>query len=476
MNFWIPASLRTASGGNWVHRPVHNPREDAGIVGLGTDTRTLTPGRGFLAIRGEHFDGHDFLLAACEAGAPLLVVEDGGAAEEAIAEHPDTWVLRVPDTRKALVRLAAAYRRTLESTRVIAITGSNGKTTTARLIDAVLGTKFRGTVSAHSFNNDIGVPLTILSARPGDQYLVCEVGTNSPGEIELLARIIEPDIGIITTIGRAHIEHFGSMEAIAREKATLLSYIRPGGTAIATAEFDLLREFIKPIPNVVTFGRSADADLRLTSFEHLEDSDSLSRFTVNDRRSFALSLYGEHNAHNALAAVAVGHRFGLDDEEIARGLRSVKSVEMRLQRESIGGVDVFNDAYNASPESTVAAIRTFASVSDSRRRVIVIGDMLELGDAAPGAHREVAEAILEAGDIAEVFTIGAAALYTADGLSQHWPQSRITMFQKLEPKQAVQIASKLNEGDAVLLKGSRGMRLEQIIEALRERVPSEPGV
>ncbi|MCA9311752.1 MAG: UDP-N-acetylmuramoyl-tripeptide--D-alanyl-D-alanine ligase, partial [Phycisphaerales bacterium] len=357
--------------------------------------------------------------------------------------------------------------------------GSNGKTTTGRLIDAVLRSRFRGTVSARSFNNDIGVPLTILAARPGDQYLVCEVGTNSPGEIETLARIIEPDIAIITMIGRAHIEHFGSTAAIAREKATLLSYIRPGGTAIVTAENDLLREFIKPIPNVLTFGRTRDADLRLTAFEHIADGDGgeLSRFTINERRPFSLALYGEHNALNALAAVAVGHRFGLDDDEIARGLRDVVPSDMRLQRETIAGVDVFNDAYNASPESTVAAIRTFAALTGaSRRRIVVVGDMLELGDAAPGAHREVAQAILEAEGIDAVVTVGAAALYTADELSQHWPQGRISMFQRLRDDEARRIATMFEDGDAVLIKGSRGMRLEQIIVALRERVPSGPGV
>ena len=467
MSFWTPPSLRSATGGSWLHRPTND--EMPPIAGLGIDSRTLPPERAFLAIRGERFDGHDFLTDACARGARLLIVDRADAAASVAEAYPDTWILKVADTRAALMKLAATYRRTLESTRVIAITGSNGKTTTTRLIDAVLSDKFRGSASIKSFNNDIGVPLTILNARPADQYLICEVGTNSPGEIEPLARVIEPDIGVITTIGRAHIEHFGTKAAIAREKAMLLSYIRPGGTAIVSADASELTEFVRPIPNVVTFGRHPDADLRLTSFEHDTTDDAIcSHFTVNDRASFPLALYGEHNAYNALAAVAAGRRFGLEDHDIARGLESVRSADMRLQRESIGGVDVFNDAYNASPESMIAAIRTFASLTQScARRVIILGDMLELGDAAPAAHQEVADAILDADTIDEAITVGAAALYTADRLSQHWPQQRISMHSNLDDAQAARIASRIKPGDAVLIKGSRAMQLERVVDALR---------
>ncbi|MEQ8850702.1 MAG: UDP-N-acetylmuramoyl-tripeptide--D-alanyl-D-alanine ligase [Phycisphaerales bacterium] len=470
MSFWTFRNLRAASGGSWLQRPPSGEPEDP-VVGLSIDTRTITPGRVFVALQGERFDGHDFLADGCMAGAPLLIIDRPAAASVIAGEHPEVGVLLVKNTRATLARLAAAYRRTLETTRVIAVTGSNGKTTTTRLIDRVLSTRFRGTASVKSFNNDIGVPLTILAARPGDQYLVCEVGTSNPGEIAGLARIVEPDIAVITSIGRAHIENLGSMEAIAREKASLLSYIRPGGMAVVTADSGDLREWIKPIPNIVTFGRAEDADLRLTSFEHIESStEPRSEFTINERTTFPLALYGQHNAYNALAAVAVGRRFGVDDEEIRGALASVPSEAMRLQRETIDGIDVFNDAYNASPESMVAAITTFGQLtSGAQRRVVIVGDMLELGDEAAGAHREVAECILRTGTIDLVVTIGAASLHTAERLAREWAPDRVLMCSHLDDAQAARIVSMTRPGDAVLVKGSRAMRLERIPDTLRAR-------
>ncbi len=401
MSFWTLESIRKACGGLVTARG--DDAALARIAGVSIDSRSIKPGQVFFAIRGETFDGHAFAPPAARAGAPLLIVERDPAEP-----CPGPTILRVPDTRAALLRLAAAYRASLEHTKVIAVCGSNGKTTTTRLIHAVLGAKLRGTCPAKSFNNDIGVPLTILSARETDQYLLCEVGSNAPGEIAALAAVVKPDVAVITSIGREHLQGFGSLEGVAREEAAILSELGASGAAIVTADTELLADALRGVVAAgrvaVTFGRSTTADLRLTGFEHFASGasaegglDSL-RLTVNDRATFKTTLVGEHNALNALAAIAVGRRLGLNDAEIAAGLSKAIGPDMRMQRLTLGGVDVINDAYNANPESTLAALRTFAALHGrAARRVIVLGDNLELGAAAESSHREIGQEIARLG-------------------------------------------------------------------------------
>jgi len=486
VTFWDPANIRTVTGGTWIVR-MRPPSSDMDqlISGISIDSRTLAPGQVFLALRGERFDGHDFLPQAVERGAPLLIVEDGrptGGLHKLGSAAGGVGVLRVADTRKSLVRLATAYRRTLEHARVIAVTGSNGKTTTVRLIDAVLRQRLRGSASRKSFNNDVGVPLTILDAGPGDQYLVCEVGMNAPGEIAPLARMIEPDIAVITTIGRAHIESFGTVAAIAREKASLISFLSPNGLAVVPADTPHLAEYLRPAPNVITFGSGADADLRLSAVEHVAgdaatDAAPGVRFTVNDRQSYFIPLLGKHNAVNALAAIAVARRLGLTEEEIAAGLASVKPVEMRLNRRRIGGageagrgIDLFNDAYNASPESMLAALDTFACLSEhAPRRVLILGDMLELGAEAERAHREIGDAIGSRLNADLLVTVGPMSVHIAERAQVLRPDLRVMILSHLDPSQAERVVDRLRPGDAVLLKGSRRMGLECIAQAIERR-------
>ncbi len=465
MTFWDPVRIRAVLNGAWHARPGPRP-----IEGASTDTRTLRPNQVFFALRGENYDAHDFLRTAALAGSPLLVIDDPDAPRR--QSIPDgVGILRVDDTLDALAQLAAAYRRTLDTVRVIAVTGSNGKTTTVRLIDAMLSAKLRGTASIKSYNNLIGVSLTVLAARPSDQYLVAEIGMNAPGEIAPLARIVDPDIALITCIGRAHIEALGSVESIAREKAVLLSYLRPNGLAIAPIEEPLLDDFVRPIPNVILFGEDPHADLRLTDVAKADSPDAIS-ITVNDRARFTVPLLGRHNARNALAAIAVARRFGLSDEEIARGLGRVAPAESRLTRDVIAGVDVFDDAYNASPESTEAAIETFASLTpNARRRVLVLGDMLELGDAAEDAHLEIAERILDHFTPDFLVTVGAHALHIADRLSEATSPDRVMILSELDDASTRKIVQRLRPGDALLVKGSRRVGLERVVEALRRHGP-----
>lgn len=466
MTFWTANSVRAAVGGSWLARVPANA--EIPLTGISTDTRTLQRGQAFFALRGERFDAHDFLPQALAGGAGLVVIDDPSAFPAELARnHPGATVLRVPDVLEALDRLAAAYRKKLAGTRVIAVTGSNGKTTTVRLIDAILRTRLKGTASVKSFNNQIGLALTVLSAKPSDQYLVCEVGINDRGEMAPLAAIAEPDIAVITSIGRAHVGHLGSVEAVAREKAVLLSYLRPGGIAVVPADTHLLDEYVRPVPNSIRFGRADAADLRLTAVAHLSDGAGL-EFEVNGRATFRLPMLGEHNASNALAALAVARRFNIDDDTARAGLAHVRPPEMRMHRLRLGGVDLYNDAYNASPESTIAAIRAFADLSRTNaRRVVVLGDMLELGDHSRAAHEEIAGVLLEAGAPDMLITIGPGALIVADAVTRAAPRCRVVMLSELDDAAAVRTAQRFQPGDAVLLKASRRMGLERIERALR---------
>ncbi|MBL8763282.1 MAG: UDP-N-acetylmuramoyl-tripeptide--D-alanyl-D-alanine ligase [Phycisphaerae bacterium] len=470
-DFWTPESIRAASGGAWLARAV----VATPLVGLGIDSRTLLPGQVFLALRGARFDGHEFLSAAMAAGSPLLIVERPEALA-GLTVSPHLGVLQVEDSRRALLRLAAAYRRTLESTKVVAVTGSNGKTTTTRLIAGLLAARWRGTSSVKSYNNDIGVPLTVLAARPSDQFLVCEVGMNHAGEIARLAAVVQPDVGVITSIGRAHIENLGSIEAIAREKASLFAALRPGGLAVAPADASALAEHLRGLPHVLTFGRAAHADLRLTSYLPQRSAGGFGcRFTVNDRSAYTLPLAGEHNALNAVAALAVARRLGLDDETISAALATATGPEMRFERRVIGGMDVVNDAYNANPDSALTSLRAFAdSTPDASRRVLILGDMLEQGEAGPDAHREVAHAVLEMGAFELVIGVGPLSAHACAVLAGAWPPARVVHVGDTDPAGPARAAALLRPGDAVLVKGSRGVRLERFVEAIERRARGAP--
>ena len=399
MTFWSAEQVKAAVSGAWLARGVP---ESAGqpLAGVSTDSRAVRPGELFVALRGEKFDGHAFLGAAAQAGAAMVIID----RPEACTPAPDALpagvaVLRVEDTGRALLQLAAAYRRWLEpGTKVVAIGGSNGKTTTVRLTHAALAGTLRGVASEKSFNNAVGVPLTILRARRGDQFLVCEVGTNAPGEMAALGRVVQPDVAVVTSIGREHLEGLGDLRGVAAEEASLLASLKPGGTAILNGDAPLLLEVARsvlatlPAPGaqVVTFGEGERCDLRLTRVE--SDLRGV-RFELNGRRTVSLGLLGAHNAHNGAAALAVARRLGVPDDAAATALAHAQGAPMRMQRSVVavpgGGVTVINDAYNANPDSMLAALRAFADLTrpesgpDVRRRVLVLGDMLELGAAAP---------------------------------------------------------------------------------------------
>ncbi len=506
MTFWTPESLRSSCGGVWLVRPpqMELPKDrpvdlplpplHAPITGVCTDTRSIKPGQVFIALRGERFDGHQFLKAAVAAGSPIIIIDEAGAAVVEPYE-PVVGVMKVADTGKALMRIAAAYRKSLERTRVIAVCGSNGKTTTTSLIKQVLtGCGLRGTASPKSYNNAVGVPLTILSTQPTDQFLICEVGTNAPGEIAQLAEIVNPDIAVITSIGREHLERLGDLAGVAREEASVFKFLKaaPKGCAIVTADAPELSEHLKNVGNVITFGRNAEADLRLTGVRHVfEGSWSGVEFVINDRMTCRVGLIGEHNAMNALGALAVARRMGIDDQKAIAALATASGPEMRLQREMIavggmggaGGVEVLNDAYNANPDSMIAGLHTVVALARDRspapvRVVAVLADMLEMGSAADEGHRSIGRALIELGAQKANPKFGLVVLCGPTMKRAHdllleagWPPSTVVHLAEMDDHATQRVSGLLRAGDLVLLKGSRRMRLERVVDALRSRFP-----
>ncbi len=447
--------LSAATGGRWIQPP---PRL-ATLRGIGIDSRSDLTGRAFVAIRGARLDGHDYVAHAAAAGARLIVVHrrpPPGTLPRGIG------VLLVEDTTAALGRLAAWYRTTLSCT-VFAVTGSAGKTTVKHLVCAVGQTARRGRAAPRTFNNEIGVPLSILSAEPHDHFLVLEIGANRPGEIDALAAIARPDVAVITSVGRAHLEGFGSAEGVARQKAAILRHVPEGGSAFVTADAPLLRPHLRSDLATVLCGRAPDAGLRLTA-------RGPGWIEVNAKCRFRLGLPGLHNACNALLAVAAGRHLGLADRLIDEGLASAAPVEGRLSRHEAGGVTVWHDAYNANPESMRAGLETFAELSaGAARRIVVLGDMLELGPQAPALHRETGCRLLEldkAAPIARAVLIGELSAHTAEPLRSAWPSDRLMLLDELNDESARVIADQLEPGDAVLLKGSRAIGLERILETI----------
>lgn len=465
-SFWTPDGFRAAAGGTWLARPA-----DAGatLTGVSIDSRSIAPGQAFVAITGDRTDGHLYLESAARSRASLLIV-----SREPVGVLPQgLGVLRVADTRTALLRLAGAWRKHLDGTRVVAVVGSNGKTTTVRLIDAALGSTMRGSASVKSFNNAVGVPLTILGARRGDHYLICEVGTSSPGEIASLAQIVQPDVAVITSIGREHLEFLGTLRGVATEEASVLDHLRPGGIGVVTADSPDLDEVLRARaarrgdqgPVLIRFGVGPTSDVRVVRTEQSPDGTS---FELNDRATFAIPLIGAHNASNAGAAVAVARRFRVADADIRRGLASTKGASMRLERRRVGAIELINDAYNANPDSVMAAIGTLAGLrpSGSGRRVLILGDMLELGPEGPGMHDEVVRAAAGDASIERVALVGPLMAARAGIIREARGDAGLVAVGDSDADNAGRVARMVGPGDVVLLKGSRGMRLERIAEAI----------
>jgi UDP-N-acetylmuramoyl-tripeptide--D-alanyl-D-alanine ligase len=450
----MPDEIRRAVRGRWLW-----PAERVAAGGVCTDSRTAGAGEVFFALRGERFDGHDFLAQAADAGCTTAVIDQQAAPHESVLRRFIGGVIGVGDTTAALGDLAAVVREHLAAT-VVGVTGSNGKTTVKRMIDHILSRRLNGSAAVRSFNNAVGVPLTIFGAEAEDDYLICEVGTSGPGEIAGLSRIVRPDVAVITSVSEAHLARLIDLEHVAAEKAALLGGLRPHGVGVIRADSEPLQRAVRPYEaRLIRFGEDPSAELRLTGYE--VDGEGC-RFELNGRRWFRLGVPGRHNALNALAAIATAQRFGLEQDEAGEILGEYEGAEMRLQQVRAGELTIINDAYNANPASMLAAAEVLTSVP-GKRHLLVAGGMLEMGESAERLHRDVGSALARAGvDI--VVGVGEMGGWIADGADAAGgcDVRRFADVEEAERKLPRIVAA----GDVVLVKGSRGIRMERLIEPL----------
>jgi UDP-N-acetylmuramoyl-tripeptide--D-alanyl-D-alanine ligase len=439
---------------------------DAGVVitKLSTDSRTIKPGELFVALHGENFEGHDFVEAAAKAGATGALVDLNW-----MGNVPNGFaLLRAPDTLQAYQAVAANYRRSLPL-KVLAITGSNGKTSTKDFAASVLARKFRVTKTEGNFNNHVGLPRTILEATSEDEVGVWEIGMNHPGEIAALSKIAAPDAAIITNIGVAHIEFMGSREAIAAEKGALAEAIAPHGTVVLNTDDPFSEAIAARTRAKVIFAGTTGGTVRAIE---IRQSAEGSEFTIVEgahRCRAQLPVAGSHMVQNALLAVAAGRAFGLSIEECAAGLAAAPLTKARLQIKEIGGVQFLDDSYNANPDSMKAALRTLVELNTDGKRIAVLGEMRELGAESEHAHREVGETAATLG-VNQLITIGDVAELIAEG-------ARSAGLDKVSStRSTTEAATLLGEiaepGDLVLIKGSRAARTEEVIDKFGSQNPA----
>lgn len=434
-------------------------REDEPWFGACIDTRTECARRIFFALRGEKTDGHRFVAEAVANGCCAAVVETEGAVKTVGASGAPCF--RVNSALGALQELARAYRGTLDL-RVVAITGSMGKTTTKEYVRAILKKKYRVESNPGNLNNHIGVPMTVLGTDPDGEYLVCEIAANHAGEIEFLSRLLKPDIGLITNIGDAHIGYFGSREGIARAKSEIFVGIDPEGYALLPADDEfigLLR--VGARCRVATFGRDENSSYRITGVN--EGAEGIA-FEVNGA-PVEIRTIGSYNVSNAAAAFAVGELCGVDQDSIRSALSEAEPLAGRAKVYRGRGIVLVDDSYNANPTSMRAAVQSFVRV-DVRRRIAVLGDMAELGDYSDSAHRELG-AYLKECSLDAVYWYGESGRLVADAMSA----GKVAFKWHTNVDELVRaLAEEIRAGDGVLIKASRASRLERVVDALLEAI------
>jgi UDP-N-acetylmuramoyl-tripeptide--D-alanyl-D-alanine ligase len=430
----------------------------AEITGVSIDSRTLQQGELFVALRGDRFDGHDFVPDAIGRGAWGALVERSASGALGGLRN----VIAVDDTLIALQEMARLHRGRF-SLPVVAVTGSNGKTTTKEMLAAIL--RQRGPVLKNegNLNNHIGVPLTLFRLREEHRAAVIEMGMSGLGEIAVLARLAQPDVGVITNIGPAHLQFLGSTDTVARAKGELLQGMRPGGTAVLNADdryFGTLRALFPG--RTVSFGTGGQADVRATGIEQQQDGTAMTVHAAGGTARVRLRTIGRHNVSNALAAAAAATVLGAPLDLVRSGLEEFRPVAMRSELRDVRGMRVLADCYNANPASVRAALETLSALGGGRT-VAVLGDMLELGEAADEAHREAGRAAAGMG-IGALIAVGPLGRQIAEGARSAGMAADRVRVADTPSQAAVLLRGIARTGDTVLIKGSRGMKMETVLE------------
>ncbi|MBA1333683.1 MAG: UDP-N-acetylmuramoyl-tripeptide--D-alanyl-D-alanine ligase [Firmicutes bacterium] len=433
------------------------------ITGVSTDTRILREGNMFIPLKGERFDGHQFINQAVERGARVLLVEKD--------EHygfNGVVVIKVDDTMTALHSLAKWYRNRF-CAEFVAVTGSTGKTTTKNMIASVLSKRFSVIKTPGNYNNQIGLPLTIMQMDSTHQAGVIEMGMSSFGEIRTLMEIVRPRVSVITNIGMSHIEKLGSRENILKAKMEIFEGMGENPVAVVNGDDELLRKGTAEINIPVIYFGIESGDYRAARIDML--GERRSEYTLcaeGNEYHVSIPVAGKHNIYNSLAAIAVGRTFGMDFADIILGLEDLEEEKMRLVIEDgPGGIKVINDTYNASPDSMKSALEVLRMV-EGRRKIAVLADMLEMGQYAEEGHRMVGRYVAE-NEVDILITVGHNSKYIAQGaMDRGMKRDCIYCFEHKKDAERL-LETLVTEQDVLLFKGSRGMKMEELVHSIQER-------
>ena len=431
---------------------------DSFFTDVSIDSRTIKPGDCFFAIPGENFDGHNFVEQAFEKGAVCSVVNKG-------FKSTSNKILKVNDTVKALGLFAHNYRCQLK-TKVVAITGSVGKTTARHITFHILSQHYKVFQSPRNFNNNIGLPITLLKTKPQTDILIAELGSNRPGEISYLTKLAMPDIAVVTNISAAHLEGFGNIRTIAKEKLSIAEGLRENGVLILNGDRNNLKKgLLRKNIRIITFGKTENCNIRA---DNILSSGVSSKFTI-DGIKITIPLPGTGNIENALAAWAICRQFGIKIEDFSQGLKNLPPLPMRAELLHIGSLTVLNDCYNANPASMKNALNILKNLgsAQNRRTVFICGDMAELGTRSAELHVQLGNSIAGAG-IKVLFTVGDYAKTVSSSAGANADYNLQT--ESFEDVNSIcnKLKKIIKDYDIILVKGSRIVKLEAVLEKLRE--------
>jgi UDP-N-acetylmuramoyl-tripeptide--D-alanyl-D-alanine ligase len=437
--------------------------------GVSINSRTVAKGELFVCIKGDRFNGHDFLADAIEKKVGGIILSDPEKLpSKSVMSEEEPFVIHVQDTLKALQELAGFQRKRFPL-QVVAVTGTNGKSTTKEMIASILETKFKTLKTQGNLNNHIGLPLTLLKREPSHEMGVLELGMSAAGEIKRLAEIAQPDIGVITNISEGHLVQLKSLKDIQSAKGELFDALTEQSTAIVNADDPLVLELARSLrAKTVTFGIDQPADVRASEIENKDNLGFQFKVSLFDKTlSVRLPYLGYCNIYNALAALATGYSLGIKEDAMTRGLENYQRMSQRNEKIQHKEIDLINDSYNANPRSMTEALKTLDSFKTQGRRIFVIGDMLELGDRSITAHQKLGEEIA-ASKTNILIALGKLASLSAKS-AQALAGEKIQILELASHQEAAEfLTQEAVSGDCVMFKGSRGAAMEKVLQIFME--------
>jgi UDP-N-acetylmuramoyl-tripeptide--D-alanyl-D-alanine ligase len=433
--------------------------------GVSINSRTIEEEELFVCIQGEKFDGHNFLGEAIKKGAAGIILSNPSRlSEDMISEGSSSFVIQSENTLQALQELAS-YQRTRFPFQVVAVTGTNGKSTTKEMIASIIETKYKTLKTQGNLNNHIGLPLTLLARKPEHEVGVLEMGMSAAGEIKRLAEIAKPDIGVITNISAGHLEQLKTIKDVQAAKGELFDSLNEEGTAIVNADDPLVLELAKSLhAKKITYGIEQTADVQASNIQNKGSHGfTFTAKIFNQSISVNLSQIGYCNIYNALAALAAGHSLGISGKDMSRGLEKYQQIPQRNEQIHYEGVTLINDAYNANPQSMREALKTLSEFNTQGKRFLIVGDMLELGPLSESAHHELGQEVILS-KVDHLVTVGPLASLVAESAKKN-PRHPLQIGKFNTHAEAVNyLLRNVEKGDCLLVKGSRGAKMENVIQ------------